>query len=377
MAVLSISNVIQVSAAAQPSTLGPFNTGNVLLVTSETPDPVFTGDYKVYKTPNEVATDFGSNSETYNMAVGVFSQAPNILTPRGSLIIAPYEPSETLSDAILRMDAQIPFFGVTSTEIESVPNSLAAAATVQTLNKIYINVQRDEALLEPGEFFDDLVTGGFRKTRGLFYGAGGVSDSRALRFAAGYLSRLLSVEYAGSLTTLNMNLKDIIGVNPDETMTQTLFTKAQACGADVYASIEGVPKVLSSGANQFADQVSNLGWLIANLQIAGFNYIGGTTTKIPQTEVGVGGLKGAYRNVMNQAVTNGYCAPGEWNSPDTFGNPEDFIANIRQFGFYIYMTPIAEQAQAERQDRIAPLCQIAMKEAGGVNSSSVLVIINP
>jgi hypothetical protein len=117
-------------------------------------------------------------------------------------------------------------------------------------------------------------------------------------------------------------------------------------------------------------------WFVFALQVSGFNYLRQTGTKVPQTENGMDGLKGAYRSVCEQAVTNQYAAPGTWNSPVTFGNQADLIANVEQFGYYIYSTPIAQQLQADREERKAPLVQIALKEAGAIQSSTVVVNVN-
>ena len=99
-----------------------------------------------------------------------------------------------------------------------------------------------------------------------------------------------------------MNLKDLLGVQPDPTMTQTILNFAQASGVDVYASIEGVAKTITSGENAFFDQVYNLEWFIGALQVAGFNFLAQSSTKIPQTESGMDGLKGAYRNIVERTL---------------------------------------------------------------------------
>jgi hypothetical protein len=112
------------------------------------------------------------------------------------------------------------------------------------------------------------------------------------------------------------------------------------------------------------------------LQIAGFNFLAQSSTKVPQTEQGMDGLKSAYRNICEQAITNQYGAPGTWNSSTSFGNQGDFLANISQRGYYIYSTPISRQSQAAREERQAPLVQIALKEAGAIHSSAVIVYVN-
>jgi hypothetical protein len=156
-------------------------------------------------------------------------------------------------------------------------------------------------------------------------------------------------------------------------LTETLVTAAQNAGADVYADF-GVPKVFTSGANRYFDEVYiALAFKLA-IRVAGFNYLATTATKIPQNEIGMNGLKGAYRKVVNQFVANGAFGPGAWNGT-TFGNPEDFIRNISDNGYYIFSSPIAQQTQTVRDSRVAPLVQIAAKSAGAIHSSNVVISI--
>ena len=87
------------------------------------------------------------------------------------------------------------------------------------------------------------------------------------------------------------------------------------------------------------------------------------------------GLKKAYEQSCIQGVRNGSFAPGEWNESIPFGNPEDFLRNIREVGYYIYSIPVAEQQQAERENREAPVVQIACKRAGAIHSSNLIINI--
>lgn len=371
---LAITNVIDVSVAAAQAGIGAYNTSNLALFSSETPDPVFSDGFKIYLEPKEVGDDFGTGSRTYAMALDVFSQQPNILAGGGYLVVIPLELSETLAAAITRTSDLVQYFGLMSTLIESQADMLAAAAVVQALNKIAFFVQRASASVDTGGSLDLLRSGNFSQSRGLYYGAS--TDALALGMQAAYAGRGLSVNFSGSNTTITMNLKDLIGVQPDPTMTQTLRNKAKAAGADIYANLQGVPKVLSSGANSFFDQVYNLQWFVGALQVAAFNYLAETPTKIPQTESGMDGFKGALRNVCEQGITNQYGAPGRWTSPVTFGNQVDLLQNVAQRGYYIFSVPIAQQPQVDREDRIAPLSQIAFKEAGAIQSASIVVNIN-
>lgn len=375
MAELAISNIVSISVSQTPTGASEYNTSNLALFTDETPDPVFDDGYKIYKEPTEVGDDFGTGSDTYKMALAVFSQSPNILANGGYLVIIPLESSETLDEAITRTSDLVQYFGIMSNTIESDQDTLDAAAVVQALNKIAFFAQRAEAALAPTTgILWKLMDGSFDHSRGLYYG--GATDLSALQMKAAYAGRALSTIFSGSNTTSTMHLKSLATISSDPSMTQTIFEKTLVAGADSYPSFEGVAAVNCTGANRFFDQVYNLLWFVGALQIAGFNYLRQASTKVPQTENGMDGLKGAYRSICNQAVTNGYSAPGLWTSPTTFGNQADLMANVAGLGYYIYSTPIAQQTVADREDRKAPLVQIALKEAGAIQSSTVIVNVN-
>lgn len=374
---LSLNNVIEISVSAAQTGVGNYNVNNIGLFTTESPGSSFgIAGYSIYLDPTQVGVDFGTNSETYAMANDIFSQQPNMLAGGGYLAILPYGGSgETLDAAILRTVGLVQYFGILSNTIQSSSITLAAAAVVQPLNKMLFVVSRSTADIASGGVLDELRSSGLTQTRGLYYG--GSADSLALGFMASYVGRALSTNFSGSNTTSTMHLKNLVGVSADPTMTQTILDEALLAGADTYPSLQGVAKVFCSGANKFFDQVYNLRWYVGALQVAGFNYLAESDTKVPQTESGMTGLKGAYRAVSQQAVGNQYLAPGQWNSATTFGNQIDFLNNIASIGYYIYSTPIALQSQADRLTRIAPLVQISCKEAGAIQSSDVIIYVNP
>lgn len=464
MSQINISNVINISVSTAQAGIGEYNTSNLAIFSREAFAPATFGalGYKIYLDPSEVAVDFGTGSETYAMALAVFSQQPNILAGGGYLVVIPFSlaiqqltfgstpvtgayvisydgnptssldhaatasdvqtalrllsglsavtvtgsnsagfvitmtgvavphpllittntttqttvigSTELLAAAITRTQGLVQYFGLMAAEITSQTNMLAAAAVVQTLNKIAAFVSQDSASVSPGGLIDLLRTGSFTQSRGLYYGTGAVVD--ALVYMASYMALGLSVNFNGSNTTSTMHLKDLAIVQPDLTVDQTLLNACQLAGADVYISIQGVPKTYISGANKFFDSVYNLRWFVGALQVAGFNYLAETNTKVAQTENGVTGLKNAYRQVAEQGVTNQYIAPGAWNSPTTFGNQQDLILNVGQRGYYIYSGPISQQLPSVRASRQAPIIQIAIKEAGAIQESTVIVNVN-
>jgi len=320
---------------------------------------------------------------------GVYGAALPITVPTNTLMtsapasisitVASTITGESYGTAISRTRGLVQYFGVMPTETLAVigqTDLLLAAAIILPLNLIGYSVSYNVADIEPGGMIDLLRSGSFYNSRGLYYGDSSSGGNNALIMMASYAGLSLSVNFNGSNTTITMNLKTLNGVQPDPSMSQPIWDSAVASGADIYVSYQGDPSVVSNGANQFFDQAYNLEWFVGALQVAGFNYLAQSSTKVPQTEQGMDGLKGAYRTVCNQAVTNQYSAPGSWTSSTTFGNQVLFLQNIQQYGYYIYSQPISQQLATARQARQAPLVQIALKAAGAIQSSTVIVYVN-
>lgn len=318
-------------------------------------------------------------------ALPLGSSSNTLGTPSSTITQATVQTGESWSTAITRTQGLVSYFGNMVNELNSVigqTDMLAAASTIQALNNTCIgfcvsNVSDD---ISPGGMLDLIRSSSDTNMRGLYYGdsttVGGIAGINALLFMASYAGLGLSTNFNGSNTTQTMHLKTLAGISFDPTLTQTQLTNAIAAGADTYPSLQGIAKVFCSGQNSFYDQVYNLGWFVTALQVAGFNYLATSNTKIPQTEAGMDGLKTAYRSVCEQGVANQYLAPGSWTSSTTFGVQQDFLNNIKQRGYYIYSAPVAQQSATARAARQAPLVQIAAKQAGAVQSSSVIVYIN-
>jgi hypothetical protein len=245
----------------------------------------------------------------------------------------------------------------------------AVAPVVQALDRMQFIATADVAQIE--DIYTTVKDSGYTQTRCLYYSLG---TDDALDFAAGYASRGLSINFEGTNTALTMHLKDITGLVGDSGLTQTLLDTCSRAGVDTYPDF-GVPKVFTSGANQYFDQAYTRLAFKLRLQIAGFNFLATVSTKIPQTEEGMSALKAAYRAVCLQFVTAGVFAPGAWTGAVPFGGPEDFIRNIKDAGFYLYSQPVALQSQTSRDSRVAPVVSIAAKDAGAIHSSDVTVIV--
>lgn len=278
---------------------------------------------------------------------------------------------ETLAAAINRTQTSVDYVGVISNlAIEDAVVATTATA-IQALDMIFLqNVSSSEDILGIGKTIADATE---TKTRILIYTP---SIASANLMKAAYAGRGFSTDFTGSGTSSTMNLKKLATIDPDLGLTETIYTGCETEGLDMYASTAGFAGVLSTGGNDYFDNPYGDLALKFALEVAGFNFLAQTQTKVPQTESGMNGLKSAYSQVLEQFVTNGSVAPGTWTSSETFGDPVIFKQNIATRGYYIYSQPIAQQSSTERDNREAPLVQIAVKRAGAIQSSDVLVIIN-
>lgn len=378
---IPITYVVSASAVTPQQGLEPLKLSTILLLTTDEPLSAFDGSYIISRTLKGVTDVFGTETETAKQAQAIFAQQPNILANDGYLIVAPLTSTtesdetvyETLSSGIARIANEIYFEGILTTKEVDASEYAAASTAVEAMQNRVLMLPSSSSGAFSGIF--DTVKNN-TKTKCVYYTKGTDAAQSARIFAAAYLSKALSVNYGGSNTTMTMNLKDLAGIEADTNISETVLAQCELVGADCFPSIEGLAKVISNAqGGMYFDQVLNQIWFVNTIQRNVFNVLATTRTKIAQTDANLEILTKAIRQVCNQAVTNGYLAPGTWNSSDTFGVYDDFFRNIEEFGYYIYHMPVAEQSQTDRQARKAPVYQIAGKEAGAVHSANILIYI--
>ena len=372
---VDIVNIINVSEQTPTRTLGFYNVNNVMVFTTETPvDDFGTDTFRAYTSLREVVSDWGSEASVSGIANAMFSQSPSLLAGGGQLMIAPYsqdsESPETLSEAIIRLSGDVYFGCVLTAQAISDTDALAASNTCQSMETLFILPNSSTDALSG--IFKTIIDAGNSHTKCFLYT---ISSTKAILAASAYASRGLAVNFNAQNSCMTMNLKDLATIEIDTGISQTIYNSCKTLGVDVYCGIEGLPKVISNAPSGglYFDQMLNRMWFRQTAKVQYFNTLAGTSTKIPQTEAGMNTVKNALRSLCDLAVYNGMLAPGKWNGSDKFGNEEDFMRNISDFGYYIYSRPIAEQLQTDRENRSAPVIQIAGKEAGALHSGSIIL----
>ena len=192
---------------------------------------------------------------------------------------------------------------------------------------------------------------------------------------ASMFGRAFSVNFNANRSTITLMYKQEPGVVAEGlTETQALVLKDKRCNVFVeYVNDTAIIQYGVMSGQAWFDEVHGLDWFQDAVQNACYNLLYTSKTKIPQTDSGVNQIVNEISGVCDEAVNNGLVAPGEWNA-DGFGELErgQYLKN----GYYIYAQPIALQSQAERETRVAPPIQVALKLAGAIQEMDILVDVN-
>ena len=311
-------------------------------------------------------TDHGTGS--YIGAILNLSSGTGAVLTQGAAAVV--LPAETKVAAITELKAQTNMYGAMFIDLVSGAEAQDLALWAQANKTLVYDVffaesNLDVAITNPVWL---IKLAGHTNYRMLF------SKTNNREFATSYMARLHTVNFAAENSALTMNLKEL--AIPSEDLTQTEITKAKQVGLDVYVPIKNEGVVLTSGANDFADNRYNLIAFVNAIEIDTFNLLKGTNTKVPQTVRGVNSLVDQLEKTTIQFVTADVFAPGTWTSPDRFGDVDTFDRNVESNGFYWLAGSLSDQPPVDRQERKSPPIQGAIKLAGAIHSANIIININ-
>ncbi len=137
---------------------------------------------------------------------------------------------------------------------------------------------------------------------------------------ASYLSKILTVNWAGQNTTLTMKFKVEPGIVP-ENLNETQADALEAKNGNVYVGYDNGTSFLEQGTSfsgQFTDLVVGADWLSSAVQVNVFNLFL-ATLKVPQTDPDVrdprcrgGGVRSGRHQRLSRART---VEPGRLRHP--------------------------------------------------------------
>lgn len=193
--------------------------------------------------------------------------------------------------------------------------------------------------------------------------------------AMSILGRMSTVNFQGSNTTITLKFK----VCPTIVAEQLRTSQAQAIAknhGNVFVQYQNDTAIVQEGVmsnGYFIDEIHGLDWLQNQVETDLWNLLYTSTTKVGQDEAGMNSILTTVNKSLEQAVTNGLVAPGIWNA-DGFGALER--GDALPAGYYVYIQPLDEQSQSEREARKAPPIQVAVKLRGAVHFVDVTITVN-
>lgn len=308
-------------------------------------------------------------------ATGTFvGELLNLATGTGAVstdgVAAQTLPDETKVDAVTALKTLVNFKGFVFVDkpLDAEAKALAQWCQANSVLSYDVFDQASNLEIDVTNPVWDIKLAGLTNYRCLY------SKTGNRRFATAYMARTHTVNFNAENSALTMNLKEL-PVSAED-YSQTEITKAQNVGLDIYTTFKRVPKVLTSGANDFVDNRYNLIAYIDAVQTDTFNLLGTTATKVPQTRRGVNQVVDSVEKTTRGFVRAGVFGAGEWSSPDSFGDLDTFKRNIRDFGFYVLAGSLADQPQSERAQRKSPAIQVAVKNAGAIHKVDVIINFN-
>ena len=193
--------------------------------------------------------------------------------------------------------------------------------------------------------------------------------------SASAFGRAFTIDFEASNTTITLKFKqEPLVVGEQLTENQAASLKHKNCNVFVY--YDNDVAILQEGvmaSSMWFDVMHGTDWLANRIQTDIFNALFTAPTKIPQTNQGMHILTTVATNSLEQGVTNGLIAPGQWNAPG-FGQLQ--YGQMLPTGYYVWAPLIESQDQAVREQRIAPTIQCAIKLAGAIHKADVIVNVN-
>ncbi len=290
---------------------------------------------------------------------------------------------ETLLNAITRTRNLVEYHAVMTTkEIEDAELITIATAMQSQKLRFYEHVAELADMKDGGvceTIWNNIKTAAVQYTHFLGYSNGTIKD--ALLFKCRAVSRLHSLRWEDGAVVYNMFGGQLTNMTGDSIIDNALMNEITQNGVDLYTEVNAnfggrYTKSIENDIeyNYYADTIEY------RCQSAIANTLFNSGRKIAQVEADMDNIKNAIANELTIGASGiggtngGILGLGLiWNGATIGNDPQAHKDSIKQRGFYIYSTPIAQQSQVDREAHKAPTIQIAVKYAGGIERVFVLI----
>lgn len=191
---------------------------------------------------------------------------------------------------------------------------------------------------------------------------------------ASLFGRAFGIDFSQQNSTITLMFKQEPGVVAED-LSESDADSLEAKRCNVFTVYDNNTSILQYGVMAgptYIDESQGIDWFQNNVQTQVYNTLY-TSGKVAQTDAGQNQLANAAGNACDDAVFNGFAAPGIWNGP-SFGSLQ--TGQYLKSGFYVFAQSIDTQSESDRAARKAPPMQIALKEAGAFHGADILVTVN-
>ena len=364
----SLDDIVRVNVTVSPMAQGAGTFDIGLIIGKSTIIPV-AERVRIYSSLSDMKSDgWKDNDPECAAATLYFSQDP----APSKIVIGRWDGTgdETAVDAITACRAANSDWyaayvvAATSEEVEAV------AATVEAMEpeSAYFYTTDDEEVKSgtTGNIMETLKNRSYKRTFGLY--------STTPHASVAVMGYAMGANTGGANSAYTLAYKTLVGVTPEKLST-TEAKKIRELNGNVYTHFGPKFKLLVQGtmANGVSfDEILNLDMLQAEIQMGAVNALV-MAKKIPQTEDGLSLLMSAIAEQCEKSVIRGAIAPGEWKgSPILTLQRGDMLSK----GYLVLAERIADQAQEERDKRVAPPIYVPVKLAGAIEHAVIGVFVN-
>lgn len=280
--------------------------------------------------------------------------------------------AETALEAVTALDSlSTTWYGIMFASENIVDaDHLAIAAYIQATTHVY-GVSTTSTTLLSSTVTDDIAS----ELSDALYTRSFVQYSQIEYVTASFFGRAFTTNFSANNSVITLMFKQEPGVNPEDlTAAQADTLIAKRC--NFFVNYNNGTAILQNGVMSgpaFFDEIHATDALANALEVNLWNALYTSATKIPQTDAGHQQLGTIAEATCEQYVSNGTLAPGTWTTGG-FGDLDqgDFVSK----GYYVYIAPVASQADADRAARKSVPIQVAAKLAGAIHSADVIVNVN-
>lgn len=278
--------------------------------------------------------------------------------------------AETIGEALLAMmEVNSGFYGFTFADQLTDDQIKTCAEFAQANSKLFgANVIREEQLEWSNDnIFKRLADAQCDHTLAMY-------DKDDMYACSSALARLLSMNFAANNSTLTLKFKTQPTITADE-ITLTELNKAKRLGINVYTYFDEVPMIAEGTVigGKFADEIVILDWFKDAVQKEVFARLYKSPTKLPLTDKGQAVLISAVEKVCLEGVNNGAFAKGVWTG-DSFGTLNQ--GDLLEQGYYVWAAAMDTLSDSDREQRKATPIQTAVKLAGAIHGSDIIINFN-